>query len=78
MVRETVLDAAIFNIRGYEQEDELAPSLDDNTGRDESAIIHGATQRQGVVPSDFASKVCYLLSRDCERDLPVLAKTGRV
>lgn len=51
MVREDVLDAAIFNIRGYEQDDELAPSLDDNTGRDESAIIPGATQRQGVVPS---------------------------
>lgn len=63
MVREAVLDAAIFNIRGYEQEDELAPSLDDNTGRDESAaVIHGATQRQGVVPSDFASRVCCLLA----------------
>lgn len=62
MVREAVLDAVIFNIRGYEQEDKLAPRLDDNTGRDESAITHGATQRQGVVPSDFASRVCHLLA----------------
>lgn len=55
MVRKTVLHVAIFNIRGYGQEDELVPSLDDNTGRDESVIMHGATQRQGAVPSDFAA-----------------------
>lgn len=55
MVRKTALHVAIFNIRGYGQEDELVPSLDDNTGRDESVITHGATQRQGVVPSDFAA-----------------------
>lgn len=60
MLREAVLDVAIFNIRGCGWEDKMAPSLDDNTGRDGSAVTHGSTQSQGVVLSDFASRVCSL------------------
>lgn len=62
MFREAVLDVAIFNIRGCGWEDKMAPSLDDNTRGDGSAVTHGCSQRQGVVLSDFASRVCYSLA----------------
>lgn len=68
MVREAVLDVAIFNIGGYE----LAPG--DNTGRDESAVNPGATQRRGVVPADFASRVCHLLSMTVNKNCQCLPR----
>ena len=38
---------------------QLAPSLDDNARRDERAVTLRATQKWGVVPPKFASRLCY-------------------
>lgn len=38
---------------------QLAPSLDDNARRNDRAVTHRATQKRGVVPPNFAPRLCY-------------------